>query len=119
MALSDDRPAGVLQWRTRIGTDHPALPGHFPGNPVVPGVVLITEVLRAARALIDPELSVRGLPSVKFLAPVLPGEPLRIVLEPAADGRVRFTVQRDSDDRRESVATGLMQCDATRPEHGA
>ena len=30
-----------------IGHDHPALPGHFPGQPVVPGVVLLDRVLEA------------------------------------------------------------------------
>jgi len=32
-----------------IRRDHPSLPGHFPGNPVVPGVVILEEVLEAIR----------------------------------------------------------------------
>ena len=58
----------------------------------------------------------RAFPTIKFLAPVLPGEPLRVILEPGTHGRIRFTVQRDSVDHPESVATGLMQCDAAPPE---
>lgn len=56
-----------------IPDDHPSLPGHFPGHPVVPGVVL----LDAAFALIlaqRPGRSVTGVPSVKFTQPVRPGE---------------------------------------------
>lgn len=113
MALSDDRAAEVLRWHTRIRADHPALPGHFPGSPIVPGVVLITEVLRAARALINPPPAVRGFPNIKFLAPVLPEEPLWILLEPGAGGRIRFAIQRESGERPEPVASGLMQCEAT------
>ncbi|RBC43168.1 hypothetical protein BRN41_12545, partial [Xanthomonas oryzae pv. oryzae] len=31
--------------------DHPCLPGHFPGRPVVPGVVVLDHVLQAVEAL--------------------------------------------------------------------
>lgn len=30
-----------------IPPDHPALPGHFPGNPLVPGVLILAHVLAA------------------------------------------------------------------------
>lgn len=30
--------------------DHPCLPGHFPGRPVVPGVVVLDHVLQAVEA---------------------------------------------------------------------
>ncbi|MBC7800134.1 MAG: beta-hydroxyacyl-ACP dehydratase, partial [Gemmatimonadaceae bacterium] len=56
-----------------IPHDHPCLPGHFPGRPIVPGVVL----LDAAFALIlagHPGQRVTGLPSIKFTHPVRPGD---------------------------------------------
>jgi 3-hydroxymyristoyl/3-hydroxydecanoyl-(acyl carrier protein) dehydratase len=30
-----------------IAAEHPALAGHFPGSPIVPGVVLLDEMVRA------------------------------------------------------------------------
>lgn len=54
-----------------IPQTHPSLPGHFEGNPVVPGVLLLDEVLHA---LSDwrPDICIAGFRSVKFLKPVRP-----------------------------------------------
>ena len=72
----------------RIAKDHPSLPGHFPGRPVVPGVVL----LDAAFALIlaqRPGRGVVGVPSVKFTQPVRPGQDVLVSCD-AGNGRVAF-----------------------------
>lgn len=55
-----------------IAPDHPALAGHFPGNPVVPGVVTLDHVVKALR-IHHPELRLDGFPQVKFMQPLLPG----------------------------------------------
>jgi 3-hydroxymyristoyl/3-hydroxydecanoyl-(acyl carrier protein) dehydratase len=80
-----------------IGPDHPALPGHFPGHPVVPGVVLLDRVLDAIETAHGP-LGALRLPQVKFLRPLLPGQDAEVVLEPlpvgdAAPARWRFRVE--------------------------
>lgn len=63
-----------------IDADHPALPGHFPGYPVVPGVVILSHVLAAVRA--QPGLShIVGIRRLKFLRQVAPGQTLRIVID--------------------------------------
>lgn len=74
-----------------IPMSHPCLPGHFPGQPVVPGVVMLDQVAacleRAAAG------TLRRMAAVKFLAPLLPGEhaQVQIVVD---DKRVRFRVLR-------------------------
>ncbi|MFC5579015.1 hypothetical protein ACFPOA_13460 [Lysobacter niabensis] len=75
-----------------ITTDHPCLPGHFPGRPLVPGVVLLDRVIAALEARHVLPGPVR-LPQVKFLQPLLPGETARVELEGAAP-RWRFRVLR-------------------------
>jgi len=40
-----------LQTTLRIDPAHPALAGHFPGNPIVPGVVVLERVAAALRAM--------------------------------------------------------------------
>lgn len=60
--------------------DHPCLPGHFPGRPIVPGVVVLDRVLAAIEAA-HGDIGPLRLPQVKFLQPLLPGETARIDIE--------------------------------------
>lgn len=81
-----------------IPVDHPCLPGHFPGRPIVPGVVVLERVIEAiARASGDDGPGPLRLPQVKFLQPLLPGVEARIELdelaaEAALPRRWRFRV---------------------------
>jgi 3-hydroxymyristoyl/3-hydroxydecanoyl-(acyl carrier protein) dehydratase len=79
----------------RIPGDHPALSGHFPGNPVVPGVLLLDRVIDAAEAWLGRRLRVRGLRHAKFLAPLAPGDDVRIELALAGDA-LEFSIRRDA-----------------------
>jgi 3-hydroxyacyl-[acyl-carrier-protein] dehydratase len=56
-----------------IPADHPSLAGHFPGVPIVPGVVVLEEVA-AALAEWRQDSQITGIPSVKFTAPIKPGQ---------------------------------------------
>lgn len=74
----------------RIPADHPCVEGHFPGDPIVPGAVLLDEVL----AMIEREL---GRPATawtvvvaRFSRAVRPGEPLQLNFDANDAGGVRF-----------------------------
>jgi len=72
-----------------IRADHPALPGHFPGRPIVPGVVLLDEALAAIATVFGLSAPIR-LVRVKFVAPVLPGERVTVMVDPPVNGTMRF-----------------------------
>ena len=79
---------------------HPAFAGHFPGAPIVPGVLLLDAALHAAE---QAGMAATGIPSAKFLQPVGPGQPLELACAGQGD-RVRFAITRDGVD----VATGQL-----------
>jgi 3-hydroxyacyl-[acyl-carrier-protein] dehydratase len=76
-----------------IPPDHPALAGHFPGAPIVPGVVLLDEILSAARQAVGGPAGGINIPWVKFHAPLRPGEEFVTRLEPLGAASFKFTVR--------------------------
>ena len=84
-----------FEFTGHIPADHPALPGHFPGYPVTPGVVLLNQVAQAC-AQWQPGARITAWPQVKFVSPLLPEEAFVIRLTPAAANTTRFTVHVDA-----------------------
>jgi 3-hydroxyacyl-[acyl-carrier-protein] dehydratase len=71
-----------------VSFDHPSLAGHFPGRPIVPGVVLLDLVLAAIREASAQPLQLEAIVSTKFLQAVAPAArvDMRIKLTPEGDG---------------------------------
>jgi 3-hydroxymyristoyl/3-hydroxydecanoyl-(acyl carrier protein) dehydratase len=74
-----------------IDANHPSLPGHFPGAPLVPGVVILDEVV----AVLDEwhqHSQLSGIPNVKFLAPLKAGQSFSILFSATSknSGEVSF-----------------------------
>lgn len=95
----------VIEWtpkerilaRKLVSNSDPILQGHFPGNPILPGVVQVEAMAQAAVILaqksgvFDPETQVcyfMGIQEAKFRAPVVPGEILDIVVISKRIGRI-------------------------------
>ena len=68
--------------------NEPFFPGHFPGKPIMPGVLIIealaqTGGILAFKSLPDLKGDVRfvGIDGARFRRPVIPGDQLKLVLE--------------------------------------
>ena len=72
-----------------IDPQHPSLPGHFPGRPIVPGVVMLASI-RAELARCQPGLVISGIRKLKFLRPLAPGESFVVQFAEVRNGGVRF-----------------------------
>jgi len=77
----------------RVAIDHPAFAGHFPGMPILPGVVLLDEALHAIEVDLDLDLRQWQIAAAKFLEFVRPGEALTIEHTSPESGLIRFTVR--------------------------
>jgi 3-hydroxyacyl-[acyl-carrier-protein] dehydratase len=66
-----------------LAADHPAAEGHFPGNPIIPGAVLLAEALQAIGTHLGIALQPCRIRSAKFPSPVRPGA--RLAIEYAGD----------------------------------
>ena|ERR1700722_6402529 len=85
-----------------VPTQHPAFDGHFPGAPLLPGVVLLDEMLRAVES--DGRGAGWSIATAKFLQPVRPGETLTFEHELLANGALRFAIRSAG----RPVATGTL-----------
>jgi 3-hydroxymyristoyl/3-hydroxydecanoyl-(acyl carrier protein) dehydratase len=88
-----------------VPAEHPALAGHFPGAPILPGVLLLDEIVCALGA--DGGSLGRGhwhISTAKFVRPVRPGETLSFAHERLPNGSIRFSISCGG----QRVAHGLL-----------
>ncbi len=75
-----------------IPQNHPSFHGHFPGNPILPGVLLLERVMAYAQSQTNSSLEHCALLNVKFLASVAPGDTLNLTLLESTSNSFMFAV---------------------------
>jgi len=85
--------------------DHPSSRGHFEGNPIIPGAVLLSEAILAIERSIGAPRAPFSISSAKFLRPARPGD--RVVIEfSRSGGEISFSCAVEG----RIVLTGRMSC---------
>jgi 3-hydroxymyristoyl/3-hydroxydecanoyl-(acyl carrier protein) dehydratase len=104
VARHASRPPRHDVLRFAIPASHPALPGHFPGRPIVPGVVLLDRAIGLIGAALGHPLDACRIRSAKFLSPAMPEDALDVTFDTTAGGAIRFTIRAGERD----VASGVL-----------
>jgi len=78
----------------QVSKNHPSLAGHFPGHPIVPGVVLIDEIIGVIQSARQ-ELVLKKIRHIKFLKPLSAGDVCHMNIEIQSHDNVSFTCSTD------------------------
>jgi acyl-coenzyme A synthetase/AMP-(fatty) acid ligase len=102
------RAAGAgdsLDFEFRVSAGHPCLPGHFPGRPIVPGVLILDHVMAHLREHTGRD--VNGVTRVKFTSPLQPEEAARVRFQ-RREGSMSFRVNALRGDAQQLIAEGTL-----------
>ena len=77
------------EYQYSIPGDHPSLDGHFPGNPIIPGVVILDKALQSMSQHRPTQRY--KVEAIKFLQPFIPPAILTIKLEDKENNKVHFS----------------------------
>jgi len=88
--------------------EHPTSLGHFPGNPIIPGAVLLAEVILAMEANFNRKLLPYKIKSAKFSHPVRPGDRFVIEFPEMIQNEIKFQCRVGEN----TVLTGGVKCDS-------
>ena len=96
--LGDDRVVALKN----VSANEPYFAGHFPGHPIMPGVLQVEAMAQAGAVLAlnllaepgqQPLVFFMGIDKVKFRKPVVPGDQLRLEVEPTRKGGAIWKMQ--------------------------
>jgi 3-hydroxymyristoyl/3-hydroxydecanoyl-(acyl carrier protein) dehydratase len=97
----------VATIRQRLPGHHPAAQGHFPGNPIIPGAVLLSETVRLIEADLGLSLAPYRIRRAKFPHPARPGDEVLIEFSDGL-GSIRF----ECAVKGKPVLVGEVECSA-------
>ena len=103
-----------------VTRNEPFFDGHFPGNPIMPGVLVIEAMAQTAALLLLHEIEDReqrvlflsGIEKVRFRRPVVPGDQVRMEVESlrlrTVHSRFRGRATVDGELAVEAICTSTM-----------
>ena len=118
--VTECEPGRLIRGLKAVTINEPYFPGHFPGYPVMPGVLILEALTQISGALAvvsglatadgAPRVSFDGVDGCRFKRQVVPGDRLALESEwhPGADGQGRFAVRALVDGELAAEATLLV-----------
>lgn len=77
----EESSGSVLKFKIEINANHSVFEGHFPGNPVMPGVCQMEIVKEVVRSHFKRELFFNSVADMKFINMWLPNESNQVFLD--------------------------------------
>jgi 3-hydroxyacyl-[acyl-carrier-protein] dehydratase len=113
-----------------VSVNEPFFAGHFPGFPIMPGVLIVEAMAQAGGALLLTEVADRsdklmvftGIEKARFRRPVVPGDQLRIEVDVLAWRHTAVRMQGKAYVGDRVAAEAIVSCQLvprTRPQDGA
>ncbi len=108
-----------------ITMNEPFFQGHFPGRPIMPGVLIIEAAAQAGGILAflstpenlgNPSIFLMGLDKVRFRQPVVPGDQLRLEVETLRGGKKFWKMAGKAFVDQNLVAEGEIMAAVSREE---
>lgn len=89
-----------------VGPDSFWFDGHFPDNPIVPGIAQMSMIIDLMQRTMGPNLKLKGFKRVRFKQLIRPDTPISVLIKPAGKTPNRFEYQLTAD--QEIVCTGFI-----------
>ena len=89
-----------------LPVDHPAFAGHFPGQPVLPGVVQTDWAIRLSKDLLETGITAATDFQVKFRRVIQPGDDLTLSLR---HDRTKHSLSFEYRQKGEIASTGRIK----------
>lgn len=81
---------GGITGRVTVKPDSPWFSGHFPGEPVLPGLAQLSIVQETLERALGREVIVQRVRRVRFRQMIKPNDPVEVAIKPAGEGGYTF-----------------------------
>ena len=93
----------------RVDADLFWFQGHFPGQPLLPGVAQLDWVIHYGTTLLAPGKQFASVENIKFQQPILPGTTLKLTLAWLPEKGLSFHFQRVTEAGLSSASSGKIR----------
>lgn len=104
---------GEFRAEVHVPAESPWFQGHFPGNPVLPGIAQLGVVFEVIRQSLQQDLRVSQVSRVRFKQMILPDDRMvvRVTRKPGRSGQYAFRILKEE----ELVCNGDMTVEPNSP----